>query len=1078
MAVEIPGLSLSILRQQTRIQPGRPLLVSGRFTAFGLGFPAFIRVSLEGPSYDPQIRSFDTFASPFSGDYSINVLAEKGGSYQVYAQAFPPPMIPTGPPFPDVVLLLPPIAESTHPPLVVGGFTDTGVDYLLPDGTSRFLDAPPLQPIEFRPIITVAPGVTVMAPGVPTIGIPGIAPPPPPAPPAPPVAPPVAPPERITAALEDIRMSPEEINPGQEATGVMSWRNTSPSLHGFDVVIYTIDQRGVRHGPVQLESGLSVSPQVPQLTIIRFGTEGLPSGSYSMQGEIYDSVTGQLIDSSVVPYRLRIREIAPPVPPVPPVPPPPAVPAVPTPDILSQPTLNLLREIRVGDTWSGSVGLPTIGAAPFYIAAQLILVDPTGREIVAGEAGRILQPGETLSIPVNLNTTNFTPGTYNIFLRVVDQYGALIWEFPMGFLSLLEAIAPPPLPPEIPTAPTAEMIQTPFVNLPSQVTLGELWQGNISVPTVWPVTLPAVPSLPLYNFNALVQLQNPAGQRFDVARISNAFTPGQPINIPVNFDTSVLPSAGIHDILLNITDPMGIPIFDAPIGLLDLLPAPPLPPVVPVPPVPSEFPTIVVEIGPQTVQVGDTVTVPFSYTHVGGEEIVVARAAIGDVVAGVFDEVWWADKTIRVPLDVTPMTRPDSIEIEITPKFAAAGIYSVYAKINTWRPKVISPIVPNIIQVLEVPAPPVLPRADIADYDFQILTPGPFNPGDTVSWRAVGVYKGRAQSGSLTIALGLGSFAPIIIRFTLPTIPVNFTESMDWSPFSFSGSFTMPPGVELGRTYSVRARLEALEEPTQETDHDFNIIRIVAAPPAPPPPPVLPSADIADYDFEVTAGTFDPGDTVSWRATGRYKGRAQGGGLTISLGTGPVGTFITRFTLPSIPVSFEEAYGWTDFSLSGNFTIPTNVERGQTYSIRARLEAFTEPTQETDTDWGIISIAAAVPVGPSVFSNVSVAYPRAPVRIGESVSLQVNFMHQGEAESEWLYAAIGNERFGIFDEILNNRKAITVPAEAAATFHSEVIDIPVTTAIRPGTYDVYAKIGIGIRPRAISPTTHDVIRIV
>ena len=86
-------------------------------------------------------------------------------------------------------------------------------------------------------------------------------------------------------------------------------------------------------------------------------------------------------------------------------------------------------------------------------------------------------------------------------------------------------------------------------------------------------------------------------------------------------------------------------------------------------------------------------------------------------------------------------------------------------------------------------------------------------------------------------------------------------------------------------------------------------------------------------------------------------------------------------------------------------------------------------------------------------------------------------MHQGQGESEWLYAAIGNDGVFGFDEILNNRRAISVPDEVQATFHSEIIDIPVTTAIRPGTYDVYAKIGLGVTPRAISPTTRDVIRI-
>ncbi|KKL71905.1 hypothetical protein LCGC14_2090210, partial [marine sediment metagenome] len=114
MAISVPGLNLSILRQETVVQAGRPLLISGRFTALGIGLPAFIRVTLEGPSYDPQLRTFTTFASPFSGDYSVNVLAEKDGQFSVFAEAFPPPLLPAGPLFPEPLLLPPAFAESTR----------------------------------------------------------------------------------------------------------------------------------------------------------------------------------------------------------------------------------------------------------------------------------------------------------------------------------------------------------------------------------------------------------------------------------------------------------------------------------------------------------------------------------------------------------------------------------------------------------------------------------------------------------------------------------------------------------------------------------------------------------------------------------------------------------------------------------------------------------------------------------------------------------------------------------------------------------------------------------------------------
>ena len=348
MAINIPGLSLSILRQQTSVRAGLPLLISGRFTAFGMGVPTLIRVFLEGPSYDPQIRSFDTFASPFSGDYTTNVIAEKDGHYNVYAQAFPPPLIPTGPPFPEAIMLLPPIAESTKPPLVVGAPFNGGVEALLPDGTRERLPAPEMLDIEITPIVTIgAPAITI-APGVPRF-IPFAPPPPPPAAPAPP--PPV-----------------EEAPP-----------------------------------PV---------------------------------------------------------EEAPPPPPVEEAPPPPVEEApLLTLDILSNPSLNLPRQLNVGDIWFGSVTLPTFAVLPLFAETQLLLLDSQGNEyIVSRPRGKMIQPGETMQILVNYDTSGLAGGNYTILLQVFDEVGQLVAEFPMGFL-MIEAITPPPA---VPVRYILEVTNSPF----------------------------------------------------------------------------------------------------------------------------------------------------------------------------------------------------------------------------------------------------------------------------------------------------------------------------------------------------------------------------------------------------------------------------------------------------------------------------------------------------------------------------------------------------------------------------------------------------------------------------------------
>lgn len=575
MAVSIPGLSLSILRQQTSVQTGLPLLVSGRFTAFGIGIPAYIRVFLEGPSYDPQSRSFDTFASPFSGDYSVNVIAEKDGQYEVYAQAFPPPLIPTGPPLPEAVLLMPPIAESTRPPLVVGMPFDGGVSAMLPDGTLERLTAPPQTPVEVTTFVTVgAPAVTVGIPGVPT-GIPAV-PPLPPAGPPPAPAPP-APVEMVAAVVDDIRFSPDQITTGADATGTMTWRNVGDATHSFDIVYYLVSITGARYGPLQVNRNVRVNPNVPSIQGLRMSTGGLPVDIYNVVAEIYDSDTGNLVAAQSLPSRLRLLEYVPPEVPEPIPPPPPPEPITPPPpptpppeevltaNMLGTPFMNLPTQINIGDIWSGTVSLPTSVPVPLYTEARIILRDQYGVEYQVAQTSRTLQPFESLTIPVILDTTGYSEGTYTILMRVYDQFGTMIAEFPLGFLLML-------LPELPPTSLTADMLGTPMVNLPSQVNIGDYWTGSVVLPTTIPV--------PLFG-ESVLYLSDQYGVETQVARSgARTLNPFESMTSPVNLDTSGF-SEGNYSILLRVFDQFGTVIAEFPLGILQMISVLPPPPVVP-----------------------------------------------------------------------------------------------------------------------------------------------------------------------------------------------------------------------------------------------------------------------------------------------------------------------------------------------------------------------------------------------------------------------------------------------------------------------------------------------------------------
>ena len=62
-------------------------------------------------------------------------------------------------------------------------------------------------------------------------------------------------------------------------------------------------------------------------------------------------------------------------------------------------------------------------------------------------------------------------------------------------------------------------------------------------------------------------------------------------------------------------------------------------------------------------------------------------------------------------------------------------------------------------------------------------------------------------------------------------------------------------------------------------------------------------------------------------------------------------------------VAFAESMDWVKKTITGGTVVLTaDLELGKTYNTRAKLETLEDLTQETDTDWGVITIAT-VPVG-------------------------------------------------------------------------------------------------------------------
>ena len=115
--------------------------------------------------------------------------------------------------------------------------------------------------------------------------------------------------------------------------------------------------------------------------------------------------------------------------------------------------------------------------------------------------------------------------------------------------------------------------------------------------------------------------------------------------------------------------------------------------------IPSEFGIVFLPLANVQVKAGDKLRITSRYSHRGKAESVPLYAAIGNSGWAGFDEVLNASKTINVPETADWQFYEDYVDITITTALAK-GLYDLYAKIGGTIPKVISPTLYDVVEVL------------------------------------------------------------------------------------------------------------------------------------------------------------------------------------------------------------------------------------------------------------------------------------------------------------------------------------------------------------------------------------------
>ena len=113
---------------------------------------------------------------------------------------------------------------------------------------------------------------------------------------------------------------------------------------------------------------------------------------------------------------------------------------------------------------------------------------------------------------------------------------------------------------------------------------------------------------------------------------------------------------------------------------------------------------------------------------------------------------------------------------------------------------------------------------------------------------------------------------------------------------------------------------------------------------------------------------------------------------------------------------------------------------------------------------------------PSEFGMILLPLANVQVKAGDKLRITCRYTHLGKAESQPLYASIGNTGWTGFDEVLHASKTLSVPEDASWQAREAYVDIAITTSISAGVYDLYAKIG-GTFHKVISPPLQDVVEV-
>ncbi len=549
-------------------------------------------------------------------------------------------------------------------------------------------------------------------------------------------------------------------------------------------------------------------------------------------------------------------------------------------------------------------------------------------------------------------------------------------------------------------------------------------RGNVQIPTIVPEVpsgfkqlFPGDAKLPTYQLTGTVSLLDPeTGIKTRIGSSSQLLKLGNTLSIPVSFNTGGLKEK-IYQYWLTIQDASGRTLYDniippqsiflkakglvqAAVGGAPGLPKPELPvlklpeppapiklPAATAPIAPSKFLSMEINLSPSKVNVGGVLSVPVTYTHLGYGEQAVIRVSVGDFRAGFFDEVWAAEVTEAVPIDVIATPHRTSVSIPITSKIAAAGIYTVEAKVDGGVPRVITRR-QNLVEVLASLTESQILRVDVQLRATEVQVGGtltvPFSYQHNGAEELVTAYAAVGDSG-------FAGFNEILAARQSLSIP------QDTSLNSRSGSISIPitSKIAANKEYAVQVKLirSASRRDVVSPAVD-NIVRVAGAATTAPTPAPIPGApaggasNIPRVDVSMRATSIPVGATLNVPFSYQHSGAAELVTAYASVGnSGAFGFDPILAARQSLSIPQDTNLN----SRSGSISIPisSKIAANKTYAVEVKLirsAGRRDVVSPTATD--IVTVIGATPAAPTPDSaKVTAPAPTKPIEVSYKFSI-------------------------------------------------------------------------------------------